>query len=61
MKMIGTILRCSVDGQRWPFNWDVLAEGAQYVDYVRENCPRNMYAKRQKSFVCRFADQATVK
>lgn len=59
--MIGTILRCSVSGQLCPFNWDILADGAQYVDYVRENCPRKMYAKRQKSFVCRFADQASVK
>lgn len=60
-KMIGTILRCSVNGQLCPFNWDILADGAQYVDYVRDNCPCKMYAGRQLSFVCKFADLANTK
>lgn len=57
MNTIGTILTCSIHGNRCPFNWDVLAEGAQYVDYVRDNCPQVCYEPRERSYVCKWAIQ----
>lgn len=55
MKTIGTILTCTIHGDRCPFNWEMIVEGAEYVTYVRNNCPQVCYEQRERSAVCKWA------
>lgn len=32
--MIGRSLTCGIHGDRCPFNWDLLVEGAEMIGYV---------------------------
>lgn len=61
MNTLGTILTCSIHGDRCPFNWDLLVEGAEMIGYVRDNCPQVCYEPRDRSYVCKWAREVSEK